>query len=294
MAMKRTVWIAAAIVAASALSAAAQQMTITTPFHGVRDSFFEFTGVGFGLNFPGGNMGGISNDSGRSSIVGFNPFPVGNNLLPVGFAGFDPAGGASFGWGFRGNGFSGGIGISAAQSSDRTMTMAAPSITVTNGVPGFFADVTQRPFVTGLIPVVGGYGGAVMPVYGPGAMMPAYTPGPSVLRGRLARLKNEPGAARQSIAAAQPAEIEEPAGGAAASRLAAARGSSAGQAVESVADIRRRQAKEAEAREEEITELRRKMQEAQAAGKSAIARIYRKQIEQRTGTSEPASGAGEP
>ena len=114
--------------------------------------------------------------------------------------------------------------------------MAAPSITVTNGVPGFFADVTQRPFVTGLVPVVGGYGGAVMPVYGPGAMMPAYTPGPSVLRERLARLKNEPGAARQSIAAAQPAEIEEPAGDAAASRLAAARGSSAGQAVESVAD----------------------------------------------------------
>src|SRR5687768_17344769 len=107
MPTKRTISLTAAIIAASALMAAAQQVTVTTPFHGVRDSFFESFGVGFGFGFPQGNMGGISNDSGRSSIVGFNPFPVGNNLLPVGFAGFDPAAGASFGWGFRGSGFSG-------------------------------------------------------------------------------------------------------------------------------------------------------------------------------------------
>jgi hypothetical protein len=35
--------------------------------------------------------------------------------------------------------------------------MSAPTITVPNGGVGFIQDATIRPFVTGLIPVVGGY-----------------------------------------------------------------------------------------------------------------------------------------
>ena len=269
--------------------------TISTPFHGVRDSFFESFGVGFGFGFPQGNMGGISNDSGGSSIVGFNPFPVGNNLLPVGFAGFDPTAGASFGWGFRGNGFSGGFGISAAQGSDRTMTMAAPSITVTNGVPGFFAEVTQRPFVTGLIPVVGGYGGVIMPTYGPGAMMPAYAPGPSVLQERICAAEARAGRRASSTAAAaaqRQAESDEPADDPVASRFAAARQQRGSSGRERGRDSPASSAR-SRALEKEVAELRRKMHEAESTGKMGIARIYRKQIEQRTGTSEPAISAEE-
>ena len=73
-------------------TAGAQQVTVTTPLYGVSDSFFESFGVGFGFGFPQGNFGGVSSDSGRSSIVGFNPFPVGfGGGALAGFGGFDRA-----------------------------------------------------------------------------------------------------------------------------------------------------------------------------------------------------------
>ncbi len=82
----------------------------------------------------------------------------------------------------------GGFNLGAAQGSSRNLSATAGSLTVTNGVPGFFAATTQRPFVTGLIPVVGDYGG-LAPVFGPAALIQPPTNRTSVVRERINRLK---------------------------------------------------------------------------------------------------------
>ncbi len=82
----------------------------------------------------------------------------------------------------------GGFNLGAAQGSSRNLSATAGSLTVTNGVPGFFAASTQRPFVTGLIPVVGDYGGGIAPVFGPAALMQPPISRTSVVRERINRL----------------------------------------------------------------------------------------------------------
>ncbi len=83
----------------------------------------------------------------------------------------------------------GGFNFGAGQGSSRNLSATAGSLTVTNGVPGFFAATTQRPFVTGLIPVMGDYGGGIAPVFGPAALMQPPTSRTSVVRERIDRLK---------------------------------------------------------------------------------------------------------
>jgi hypothetical protein len=142
---------------ASAVSA--QQTTISTPNHNVSDSFFERTGVHWGLNWDGGFF--------RFGGPNMATPPVGN---------FDPAAGANLGVGFRGNGVDGFAHFNAAQGSRRTFTSQTPSITLPNGGTGFFSDTSQSPFVISYIPVVGGFPtvGALAPVVPPA--MPG-TPG---------------------------------------------------------------------------------------------------------------------
>ena len=137
------------------------------------------------------------------------------------------------------------IGIVAEQGSTRSLNSQAVSLTTLNGAPGFISATTQRPFVTGLIPVVGDYGGAYAPVYGPLTLMPQYLPGPSVIRQRIAQIQREGLPPKPSRAERR--QIAEAARGTAqsangfTSRLAAARKSSAGRPIESIAEIRRRQ-----------------------------------------------------
>jgi hypothetical protein len=127
-----------------------------------------------------------------------------------------------------------------------------------------------------LIPVVGDYGGAIAPIYGPAPLFPTYTPGPSVVRQRIAQMRQEgisltpsrsgsrPSAPRTSPVERKPQDFQ--------SRLAAARESSAGHAVASIAAIRRRQQQQDDQRREP-PQLARKMREAKAAGKSPAARL---------------------
>ena len=94
-------------------------------------------------------------------------FSFGGPVVPP-FGGFDPNAGANFG--FAGpNGF---LNISAGQGSSTTFGGQTPMVTVMNGGSGAFFDQTVRPFVTGVIPVIGG-------------QPPAFQ---SVLEERLARL----------------------------------------------------------------------------------------------------------
>jgi hypothetical protein len=271
-------------------TASAQQVTVGSPFINVGDSFFESIGLGFSLGFPGNGFtgGGVSSDIGPSRIVGFNPFPV---AWPGGggFGAFDPGAGASFGWGFRGDGFRGGFNLAAAQGSSRNLSATAGSLTVTNGVPGFFAATTQRPFVTGLIPVVGDYGGGIAPAFGPAALMPMPTSRTSVVRERIGRLKagERPAPIRSAIAGGAAGDHE--AGEAVSNdangfhtRLRSAQGSSAGRSDLSVAEIRRQRATQDDSVDVELAELRRMAAAATAAGKPHVARIYQQQIDRRT------------
>jgi hypothetical protein len=181
------------------------------------------------------------------------------------------------------------------QGSTRNLSGISASITLTDGVPGFISASTMRPFVTGLVPVVGDYGGAFAPVYGPAALVPQYNPGPSVIRHRLARMRQEGislvprradvrrNASTSSASGQKPGDLQ--------SRFATARESSAGRAVESIAAIRNRQARERVVREREIVELRRKMELAHTAGKPELARIYHQQIERTGGNLGTLSGS---
>src|SRR5262245_12837964 len=168
--MKR--WVAIAIAVGAAWPAAAafgQQVNVGTPFNAAGSSFFEQIGVGWGIR---GN-GWFANFPGPA------PAPP--------FGGFDPNAGANFG--FAGpNGF---LNFTAGQGANTTFTGQAPSVTVMNGATGFFSDTVQRPFVTGLIPVVGGF--PVAPPLGP-----VSSPGPSVLDERLQRLQAAEIKARQA------------------------------------------------------------------------------------------------
>ncbi|MCO6455028.1 MAG: hypothetical protein J5I93_06985 [Pirellulaceae bacterium] len=116
-----------------------QQVRVSTPRSGVSDSFYEQYGTSWGFG-------------GRNFFFNFGgPNP---GLPPLGLG--DPNAGARFGFGGAGgngrfflNGF-------ASQGSDRTLVSETPMVVIPNGGVGSIASVLQRPFVTGLVPVVGG------------------------------------------------------------------------------------------------------------------------------------------
>jgi hypothetical protein len=226
--------LAFAIGSQCAAPARGQQAYIEVPFGAAGSSFYEQIGTSWGMRGNGWffNFGGPP------------PAPP--------FGGFDPNAGAQFG--FAGpNGF---FNFTAGQGANTTFSGQAPSVTVMNGATGFFSDTIQRPFVTGIIPVVGT---PVPPAIGP------MTGGPSVLEERLSRLQAEGGI---------PAAPTDPPP--AAPPLAEA--STAERGDLSVAEIKARQAAEKSAREaaghSEIAALLEKARGAQEAGKPGVARLY--------------------
>ena len=214
--------------------ASAQYSFQQTPFNTASHSFYENIGTAWGVQGRGWffNFGGPGVGAG-------NPSP---------FGGFDPNAQATFGAGFRGNGFSGHFGLTAGQGSDSTLTTTTPGVTIANGGMGFISDAQQRPFVLGVIPVVG------EPV--------------SPLRWRLERM----------------AEQENSSGGANGEKSAAApkSGSSGGSSSSadrgdlSLAAIKAQQAAEDEAKAAEVAELLAKARELEDAGKPTSAKIYYK------------------
>jgi hypothetical protein len=117
----------------AAREARAQYSAISSPLNTAGHSYFENIGVNWGF-------------SGRNFF--FNN--GGGGALPP-FGGHDPSADANFG--FAGRGFF--FNLTAGQGSSTTMTSQTPTIVVPNGYPGFLFDGQQRPFVTGIVPVVG-------------------------------------------------------------------------------------------------------------------------------------------
>jgi hypothetical protein len=75
-------------------------------------------------------------------------------MAPPPFGNHDPNSDARFGYGTSGNGGAFNFNFVAGQGSNRTNTATIPSVVVYNGQNASVSDTSQRPFVTGIIPVV--------------------------------------------------------------------------------------------------------------------------------------------
>jgi len=261
----------------------AQQVQLTSPFQSINDSFYEnfgFGGINLGRSGPGGGWY-------------FRTGPAGS--APPPFGGYDPSADARFGMQFGGP-FGLGFNMLAGQGSARTHTMTAPTIVIPNGGSGYLFSGSMVPFVTGVIPVVGN--APMMP------MVPQTQSSLSPLAERVAQLQQQQ-AAGQAPANAAPAAGLNPApawnpapvlpapeeaplvlkGGRAAVGEAAARPAISGSATDSsanhgdisVAEIRRQQAQQDAARQEEIQVRIEKARGYEEAGKPGLAKIYYQQ-----------------
>jgi hypothetical protein len=220
--------------------ASAQYSFVQTPFNGASHSFYENIGTSWALQGRGwfANFGGAGGG------------------VPAGFGGFDPNAQATLGGGFRGNGFSGRFGLTAGQGSDTTLTTSSPGVMVPNGGIGFFSDTQQRPFVLGIVPVVGE---PVSPV--------------KWRLERMAELGNSPGAGPQ-----READSSNGSGGGSSGRSSAERGDL------SVAAIKAQQAAEAAAKSAEVADILSQAREYETAGKLSSAKVqYRRALSRTSG-----------
>jgi len=266
---------AIALTCLSAVQAHGQYTKITTPFHTVNDSFYERMGVGFGFDIRAArNLPG--DDRGRSAVVGLDPtgaptpdgsiqFRHGGVALPP-FGGYNAANDATLGFANRGREGSLYFNFDFGQGSRRSHVMQAPSIVLPNGGQGTFSDTTQRPFVTGLIPVVGSFGGGGS-VFGPVAPQRV-----SPLFDRIQRLHAQAQAAQ--AAQNRPARREHSQQERVALGENAGGHSSAEHGDLSVAEIRRRQSVEAEAKDADLQAWIERARGAEEAGKHSVAKIY--------------------
>jgi hypothetical protein len=278
-----------------AADARAQQVTVSTPYHSLSDGFFENMGTSWGLSGPN-----------WSFSFGGSPLQAAPQ-----FGGFDPSAGANFGFYGSSGGVRGGFNANWSQGYRQSFTSQVPSVTLTNGMPGYVADTSVSPFVISYVPVVGSYPGVRFP--GPALRPP--TPGASGVgrdavvnalqraraeRALKERLENanaaEAEAARLDRPASDPPDRGRddfvligpgatPPGASEASpategtdkamrKLAAARASSAGQPAPSVNEARRLHAEEQAEKTEEALKYEELGRNAEANGKPNVAKVY--------------------
>ncbi|MHC4398545.1 MAG: hypothetical protein ACYTG0_02585 [Planctomycetota bacterium] len=141
--MRSIAWVSSALgcLAIVAASATAQQVTISTPHNNVSESFFENIGSSWSLR-------------GKNWFFNFGGSPF--QAAPQ-FGGFDPSAGVNFGAGVNGRSPQGNFNFNWSQGFRRGMVSQTPMVTLTPGVPGYFSDTSQSPFVIGHVPVVGGF-----------------------------------------------------------------------------------------------------------------------------------------
>jgi general secretion pathway protein D len=164
------------------------QVTIEVRFIRLNDSFFERIGIDFDLDvndsgvnaanrgqFQPDDPEGNSNTVGLLQPAGTNVFPNFTTDLDIPFRqdsfnltqvvpfGGPVGGGLNFGFAILSD-LEAYFLIEAAQGDRRTNVLNAPKVTLFNGQQAFVADATQRPFVVGVIPVVGEFAAAQQPV----------------------------------------------------------------------------------------------------------------------------------
>ena len=157
------------------------QIVIEVRFITLQDNFFERIGVDFDFAIednsaltPGQALPDRVRPStiiGRQGIDTFLPaadFDIGfdqgsfASAVPQ-FGGFDAATAANFGFAILSD-IEVFFLIQASKGDTRTNVMQAPTVTLLNGQAASVQDVTQRPFVTSVIPVVGDFAAAQQPI----------------------------------------------------------------------------------------------------------------------------------
>lgn len=250
----RFVVVATILVSGFAGTGEGQQAQVTFPSHRLNEGFFERIGVGWHL------------ESTRPNSRMFFNYPGLNSAVPF-FGGWDPATDARFGFAGRKGNTRFGFNMALQQGSSRTMIGSAPSVMVPNGGSGSISSTTLRPFVTGWVPVVG------QQFRPPLRLPPAW-------QSRTAELSRSSVSRRESrdskkvsdaplrISTRQPATNS--------SITTATRGE------QSVAEIRRNQLLQDQARLQEVEELVERARGAEQAGKLGVARIYYQQAANRS------------
>lgn len=151
------------------------QVTIEVRFITLRDDFFERIGVDFDFDVDDNVAALPGDDSGPSVSIGLgpdgNPTPDFDfsftqdsfGITAPAFGGFNGANAANFGFAILSD-IEAFFLVQAATGSDRSNVLQAPKVTLFNGQQANVSDVSQRPFVTSLIPVVGDFAAAHQPV----------------------------------------------------------------------------------------------------------------------------------
>jgi general secretion pathway protein D len=172
------------------------QVTIEVRFIRLTDSFYERIGLDFDMNvedkifstdditheFDADGVIIREPPGSRSATVGTQPSGVAGGLpnfttdldIPFRQGSFDvalppfgpiysPNQAATFGFAILSD-LEAYFLIEAAQADTRANVLNAPKVTLFNGQQAFVADATQRPFVVGVIPVVGEFAAAQQPV----------------------------------------------------------------------------------------------------------------------------------
>lgn len=165
----------------------AQMVTTQSPLQGNSSSFYEHSHVGWSVHNP-------------HYFMNFN----GGGGAPP-FGGYQPNAGLHGGFGLNNTAFDFGFGQGASVNS----VSATPVLTTTNGFPGYLFIGSERPFVTGVVPVVGG-GFASVPPMGPLASRVA-TGQLRTEQGRIVRPEQDqvPVAAPRQAAIVRPAVRDE-------------------------------------------------------------------------------------
>lgn len=150
------------------------QVTIEVRFITLSDSFFEQIGVDFDIQFDDNVNQLPDEDSGPSVSIGFdgvNGLPttdfdvqLSNNFgVQPAFGAFDAGSGSRIGFAILSD-IEAFFFLQAAQGDTRNNVLQAPKVTLFDGQLATISDVTQRPFVTSITPVVGDFAVAQQPV----------------------------------------------------------------------------------------------------------------------------------
>ncbi|MGC4004481.1 MAG: hypothetical protein QM811_15725 [Pirellulales bacterium] len=292
---------------ASVATLCAQQVTVGTPFNSGGSSFYENFGVGFGFNIPTGNPA-----SGRNGVYGYGPNGLqqginfgfgGPNVAPQPFGLGQPFSGGQLGYGVQGKNGGFNLNFFGQQGSSTSNVSQTPFVTSMNGYPAYFSDTVQRPFVTGLIPVVGDYGAGWSgpTVVYPSVTVPGFGPPTqriSVVKDRWERMQAEAKTAPRQTSVTPPADDGALVMKRGASPVIAASSgggggtSSAERPATSLAEIRRQNAEQQAALDAENDELLQRAKDAVAEDRQSAARtLYERVLKHGNSTQRAAASA---
>ena len=151
------------------------QVTVEVRFITLQDDFFERIGVDFDFDIDDNVTELPNDDTGPSVAIGLDvdgtptsdfDFSISQDSFGAtapAFGGFNAGNAANFGFAILSD-IEAFFLVQAATGSDRSNVLQAPKVTLFNGQAASVSDVSQRPFVTSLVPVVGDFAAAHQPV----------------------------------------------------------------------------------------------------------------------------------